>query len=299
MFTILAVILWLLFFCAVLVAFYFVFEGSVGAVLATAAIAIVLFFGGYWMQTHRSVPVNYVGVAKDNITQELSPVQKSGLVSKPFFGSVETFPASNSTELCRTYYPSLKGSYGIDVDVCFYIDTANVDWKREIEETGSLDSTVIMSVWLNGVVSDVAKTVKGYTPELLSENREQAQQNLFENVSPWFAERGITLVRVSFIEWDFSSEEVAKTFDESILSQRKITEQTALFEAARISRDRELFEAETDLIVAEKQRQMCSALDLTGEDCNMYLLINLYEEQGQIPDMVITSAGSTGVAVQP
>lgn len=262
-----------------------------------AGIAIVCFGGGWFFQTYRIVTTQYVGVSKATFSQKLDGLYPAGLVSKPFFGAVYEYPASTSYERCEQYTPAIKGSYGITLDLCFYYDTSHVDWLKEIHRTGSLDANYIMGVWRNSVVGDVAKSVKDYTPEALSDNRSEVEQSIFENISPWFNERGVSLVRVSFKNWDFTSEEVAKSFDASIVSQRKITEQTALFEAAKISRERELYEAETAKFVAERQKESLNLLDLEGDAAVQYLWIKALAENNKMPDVLILGASNVPVSI--
>lgn len=252
---------------------------------------------GAFLQTHQIVPVQTIAITRSTFSQELSGPYPAGLVSKPFFGSVYTYPASNSYEYCEQYTPAIKGSYGITLDICFYLDTAHVNWLKEIQETGSLDANAIMTVWRNSVVSGIAQSVKDFTPEELSDNRLEVEQALFANVTSWFSERGITLVRISFKNWDFTSEEVAQSFDESIVSQRKITEQAALLEAAKISRERELYEAETAKQVAEQQRLALESLGLNGENAIQYLWIKMLTESNQIPDVIILGNSNVPVAL--
>jgi len=282
-------------FFAVIVLFILVFVFAVGAIMVDnkfgsgilAFFAVLSFIGAFYTQTHRIVPTQYVGVTKATISQELEGLQSSGIVSKPFLGSVHTYPASSNYERCEQYTPAIKGSYGIVLDVCYYYDTGNVDWISEINQTGSMDANTIMNVWRNGVVGDVALSVKDYTPEQLSDQRAEIEADIFENVSPWFTERGIPLVRISFKNWEFSSPEVALAFDESIISQRKITEQSALFEAAKISRERELYEAETSLLVAEQQTLSLSELGFTGDNAIEYLWIKHFSDNDKVPDTLI------------
>ena len=265
--------------------------------LVLGVLATIAFVGGYWFQTHQVVPTQYVGVSKSTVSQELTGPFSAGLVKKPFFGSVYKFPASTSYEKCEQYTPAIKGSYGVTVDLCFYYDVAHVDWLAEIRHTGSLDAGYIMTVWRNSVVSGVARSVKDYTPEELSDRRMEVEAALFENIAPWFNERGISLVRISFKDWVFTSEVVGQSFDESIVSQRKITEQTALFEAAKISREREMYEADTALLVAERQKESINLLGLTGDAAVQYLWIKALTDADKAPDVLILGTSSTPVSI--
>jgi len=132
--------------------------------------------------------------------------------------------------------------------------------------------------------------VKNYTPEQLSDERSVVEDALFTNVNIWFIERGITLSRVSLTDWDFTSPDVAQTFDESISSQRKITEQTALLEAAKISRERQLYEVDTAVLVAGKNVDTMQLYGFNGNETIQYLWIKYLTEAGDndpMPDTLI------------
>lgn len=272
-------------------------DGEGGMAITLFLISVIVAVPGIWMQTHRIVPTQHVGVSRSTFSQELDGLYPAGIMRKPFFGSVHLYPASSDNERCERYTPAIKGSYGITLDLCYYYDAGNVDWLKEINRTGSLKADYIMSVWRNSVVGDVARSVKDYTPEALSDNRAGVELAIFENVLPWFTERGVPLVRVSFKNWDFTSEDVAKSFDNSIVSQRKITEQTALFEAAKISRERELYEAETAKQVAERQKESLNLLGLEGDAAVQYLWIKVLSESNKTPDVLILGGGNVPISI--
>jgi hypothetical protein len=287
MFTIIAIVLFLISITVLVLGFVGNLRENTGLRAGAVVLALLLFGGGYYFQTHKIVQTQYVGVSRNALSQELYGPYNSGVIYKPFFGSVHYFPASSDTERCEQYTPAIKGSYGITLDLCFYYNTQAINWLDEINRTGSLDAGYIMNVWRNSIVGDVARSVKNYTPEQLSDNRSDVEQDIFTNVSPWFNERGISLVRVSFKNWDFTSPEVAQSFDQSIVSQRKITEQTALLEAAKISRERELYEAETAQLVAEQQREALDSLGLSEEAAVQYLWIKLFSDSDSIPNTIV------------
>jgi len=277
------------------VAFWAFMESSPVGIFVSLLVAAALLISAVYLQTHRSVQSQYVGVSKNSITQELQGPYKSGLIPKPFFGTVYQFPASSRYERCEVYTPAIKGSYGITADICFYVGANQVDWVKEISRTGSFDSGIIMNVWRNSVTDEVAKVFKDYTPEQLSNNRMDVKVNIMENVKPWFDARGIPLVDVVFKNWDFSSVEVASAFDQSIISQRKITEQSALLEAAKISREREIYEVETTKLVADEQSKAIDTLGIPDEDIIEWLWIAAMTEAGKMPDTFIL--GTAPIAV--
>lgn len=296
-FTIAAVVLAIIAIALLVWALAAFFDDHVAVAGVLLMVTLFVFSSAWWFQTHRIVATQYVGVSKAALSQELKGLYQAGVIPKPFFGDVHQYPASSSFERCEQYTPAIKGSYGITLDLCFYYNTGNVDWLKEVNRTGSLDANYIMSVWRNSIVGDVARSVKEYTPEALSDNRSDVEAEIFNNVSPWFAERGIPLVRVSFKNWDFTSPEVASSFDASIVSQRKITEQNALLEAAKISRERERYEAETAKLVAEWQKEALDELGLEGQSAIDYLWIKMLSEQGKSPDVVILGAANAPVSI--
>jgi hypothetical protein len=296
-FTIIAVVLFVISLVTVIFALIALVENENDHAVTLGVVSLIALIIGVWFQMHRIIPTQHVGVSRSTFSQKLYGLHQAGLITKPFFGSVYEYPASSSFQRCEKYTPAIKGSYGITIDLCFYYDTGHVDWLAEINKTGNLKDDSIMSVWRNSVVGNVAKSVKEYTPEALSDNRAEVEQTIFENVEPWFTERNIPLVRVSFKNWEFTSPQVAENFDASIVSQRKITEQMALFEAAKISRDREKYEAETAKLVAEWQRVALDELGLEGQTAIDYLWIKMLTEQGKSPDVLILGTSNIPVSI--
>jgi hypothetical protein len=262
------------------------------------AASVACFMIAYMFQTHRIIPRNSVAVFKSTFTQELTEPRPAGIQGKPFFASTHTFPYNTQTEYCDKYTPSIQGGIGVWLEVCFYFDTTNVDWAKEVDTTGSYDASKIMGVWRDSVVSEIATSVKGQTPKNMNVNRANIEASMFESVYPVFNERGVPLTRLVFRDWDFSSDEVAKTYDESITAQARIAEQEALFEASELARKRELFEAETNTLVAQEQSRALDTIGLEGGDAVMWMWQRLYAEQQTVPEMVITNGGAP-VAVSP
>ena len=297
MFTIFAVVLFVVTVGLTFAALSAIVESETGGAIGFSAAGILCLIGALLFQTHTIIPAQSVGITKNSISQQLAGPMSPGVVSKPFFGKLYYYPWAASYEQCRPYTPALKGSYGITVDLCFYFNTQQVDWLQEVNRTGTLKAEEIINVWGNSVVGAVARSVKDYTPEELSDNRSEVESAIYENVLPWFTERGIPLTRVSFVNWDFTSPEVAKSFDESIVSQRRITEQTALFEASKISREREMYEAETSRMVAETQRESLNALGLEGDAAVQYMWIRMMQDANKVPDVVILGSSEQPVSI--
>jgi hypothetical protein len=266
------------------------------AVFLAILTAVCLILFGIGMTT-RIVPNQYVGVVKGAVSQELRGPFEAGMISKPFLGSVHNFPASTQYQRCEKFTPAIKGSYEIAVDLCFYFDLSQVDWREEINRTGSLNANYIMDTWRNSIVRDVAQPFKVYTPEQLASESGAVEAELFDVVNPWFSERGVPLVALTFPNWTFTSQQVQEAFDNSIVAQRKATEQAALLEAAKIARERQLFEVETQNLVAQEQQKAFEALGLDGDQVIEYLWIQFFEGSDEIPDVFIVGAGNPSIAV--
>ena len=90
---------------------------------------------------------------------------------------------------------------------------------------------------------------------------------------------------------------MAEAFDESIVSQRKIAEQAALLKAAKISREREEYEAETAKLVATWQKEALNELNLEGQAAVDYLWIKYLTEKDETPDVLILGVAGAPVAI--
>lgn len=254
----------------------------------------MLVLGGL-VGTYRVVPTQHVGVSRSLITQELSPVQAEGVIRKPFFGTVHTFPASSNYEKCFSFKPALEGSYEVTTDVCFYIDAAGVDWANEIRLTGHLGAEEIFATWRNQTAVGVADVFRSYAPEGLTADPLAADGALNTTMLEWYESRGVPLNRVTLAYWDFTSAEVAAVFDQSIASRRKVNEQEALLEAARIQRSREIYEVETVRLVAEERQGVYDALGLSAKEAIEYQWILLFEQQERVPSTFIVNMSSNPI----
>ena len=307
--TVFAVILFILGFIAIVGGLVSGNKTGVGIGLIAAAF---LFVGGYWMQTHRVIKANNVGIARNTLTQEFTDIQQAGLINKPFFGQVYSFPASTDYELCERYFPPIEGSYEIYMDVCPYLNLSEVDWLAEIEKTGSFDSDVIMGVWKKGITVDVALVVTDKSPEDMNEKVAQIEAALYENTKSWYEARGIVSNRVVFAYWDFSSEEVGAEYDKSILIRREVTNQDALLEIAQKERILDLYKADTERqvslfnietlqLISTEQLVAADNAGIRDEDLLEWLWMNYFRDSGTAPDYMILGGNNSepAIAVSP
>lgn len=296
--TVFAVFLFILGLVAIVVGVLTSNKVGIGIGLISAAF---LFLGGHWMQTHRVVGVNTVGIAKNTFTQEFTSQQESGLIDKPFFGSVTTYPASTDFEQCDRFTPPIKGSYEIIIDYCGYFDQSQTDWVAEINSTGKFTAKEIMAVWRTGVVGAVSAVVSDKTPDQMNTERAQIEEDIYLAMHSWYAERGIVLNRGAFKFWDFSSEAVGAAYDESIGVQRKVAEQDALFAASEKVRIRELYEAETLQLVGAEQLKAAQIMGISEDDIVEWLWMQYFRESGTAPDYMVLGSGNSepAIAVSP
>ena len=260
-------------------------------------LTLLFFVMGIILQKSFIVPALHTGYVKNSLTQEISQVKTVGISNKPFLASYHIFPNSPKHENCTDYNVAAKGGIGITVSLCTYIN-ASFDWLSEMQKTGHVDYNPIREVWKKETTGLIAKTIKDKSPSQLSDERFQIESDFFTAIQPWYNERGIDLITVSFPSWDFTSEKVAVEYDKSIQSQTRIAQEQNLLEAAGIAKEREILEAETDLEVADIQLETMELLGLDPETFIDFLWVKLVEE-GHKPDVLIldTSAGKGNIPV--
>lgn len=298
---ILVILAAILAFLALCLVGYGLVEGS----LPTGVAGLVLFvvFGGvmWWGQTHVSVPVNTVVVTRNRITQELSEPLHPGLRQKPFFASIHKFPSAGSYPLPANFTPAIEGGIGVTLNTVMYIDTSAVDWAKEIDRVGTLDSAAIMKVWRDSVVRDVAEVVKSKNPSSFNSESLAIQGEIYLAINPWFEGRGIKLHNISLTNWDFTNPEVARAYDQSIEAQAEIARENSLQQAAVVQRERLLYEATTANLVSAEEAKAVDQLGLVTEGAKIqYLWIRAMRENGDLPDNVVldlSSVSQDGVTV--
>lgn len=258
-----------------LVYFLAIVEGGWEKIIGTVFFFLGIVFciwGFFFSMTHRVVPVNERGIVYDATTGSIvGEPRGSGLTSIPFFGSrIVTFPASINYQACQDFTPSVKGGYEVKLTTCFYIDASQVDWVLQFKRYNQFEVAKILEIWRNQVAPNVAGAMKEYTPQQLTYERDTISQVILKSVKPWFDKEGIPVNSVSLVNWDFTNKDVSAAFDQTILANTKQAQEQALFDASKVKRDRELFEADTRVQVANRvatgQKDAMQVLGIKSEE---------------------------------
>jgi hypothetical protein len=204
--------------------------------------------------------------------------------------------------MCQNFTPSVKGGYEVKLTTCFYIDASNIDWAIQFKKYNNPDVNKIVEVWGNQIAPSIAGVVKDYTPQQLTYEREAISKGIFKSVQSWFESEGIVLRSAQFVNWDFTNKDVGAAFDQTILANTKQAQEQALFEAAKVRRDRELFEADTRVQVANRvatgQKDAMQVLGIKSEESVLqWFMIQWLQGLPTPPANLILSLGGGSLPV--
>lgn len=255
--------------------------------------------GWIYSATHRVIPHNNVALTV-TASEVSTKLQGPGLAKKPLLASFRYFPSASQAELCQKYTPSVKGGYGVNIDLCFYFDASGVDWSSMVSRYGTTDTGTIYKRWQNQLSPFIAGSTKEFTPAELTDERAKVSSIIRESITPWFVDESVTLSRVALTNWDFSNPDVGAAFDKAIVYQNLVTEENARKAAAEVSRGRQLYEVETANLVAKEQSKVLVNLSLEDDMAKVQFLFmqQLFTNPEALKAVVLNVGGSgTGVSL--
>ena len=260
-------------------------------------VVAALVFVGLWLfsASHRIVSVNYQGVIFSGNDGKVLNQVKSGLANKPFFGWISEFPDVTNQEMCPVFSSSASGGYGVNITLCFYYNASAVDWSNQIGLSGKVNFEEIQSIWVNQLAQIVAETVKDFQIADLTNKRQQVAERLFNKTQPFFNNYGVTLNQVVVNNWDFSNPEVGKLFDDTIQAQTIQAQEDAKLKASETARKRQLYEAETEVLLATEKAKVAKSLGLDSDAMVQYLWIQALSDSGKMPEMLILTTANQPV----
>lgn len=230
-----------------------------------------------------------------------------GLHFHPLINSRVTYaPAASEYPWCPNYTPTIRGGYEITMEGCAFLNTADMNWVELMILTGSSDYKGVLNNWYKQTSTMIAEITPGFSYNQFRDYRDQVQQNLFDALQPWFAEKGITLIRFTIPNFDFTNPAVAAAFDDTATSQAREQQSSNLMAIAEQERQRMLFEAETqNLVLNALAAGQSGALDQLGIDADAarawYLvqrdLIDLLSQNPNVP--IVVSVGGQPITLQP
>ena len=238
-----------------------------------------LLFGVAWFYgaTHRVVPINERWVIVNTATGEVDgPVRKSGIISKPFLMySIRRFPGVNKQSFCLDYTPALKEGYEITAHVCGVYDASALDWSAQYQQFNFGDEATMLKYWADQSKEQVSLALKVVDYTLISTDRASVSQSIRANLTPWFNEYGVSVSNLQLTNWDFTSAEVRAQVDAASAASMRKTVETQLLEAAKIARERQLYEVGTANLVLDERGKglgtLFASLGIMDDNAKAYL----------------------------
>lgn len=271
--------------------------------------ALIILFSlalGY-SSTHRVVPVNERWVIINTIKAEVEGgVRNSGLTTKPAVAyDILRFPGAKEQPFCIKYTPALKEGYEIFTDICGNYDASSLDWQQVYERYNIRNEEQLLAYWLNQSKESVSQAFKDVDYTKLSTDRPAVSNEIRSNLTPWFDNFGVNVSNLKLTNWDFTSEQVKSQVDKASAASMQKTVENQLLEAAKIARERQLFEVETANLILEQRgsglQELIESLGITDDSAKALIASQMtwYAFAQNPPDGVniILSVGSGGTTV--
>ena len=231
------------------------------------ALAVLFAFGWHYSATHRVVPINERWVVVNKFKAEVEGgVRKSGITGKPLLGTkILKYPGAREQPFCIDYTPALKEGYEISTKICGVYDASDLNWVKLYSQYNFVEEVQMLDYWANQSKELVSLALKEVNYTKISTDRAGVSSDIRDTLLPWFSDFGVDVSRLQLTNWDFTSAEVRLEVDRASAASMRSTVETQLLEAAKIARERQLFEVETaNLILAERGLGLQDLIDSLG-----------------------------------
>lgn len=294
----------LLFLGAVVFVLSLIFEGRSDALLIIPAVMLVCsVLGLSYSTTHRVVPANQRWVVINTLKGEVQGgVRKSGITKMPLIRDIHKYPGAQEQPFCIQYTPALKEGYEITVDICGNYDASILDWEQIYKAYNFTGEEQLLAHWVNQSKEVVSLAFVGVDYSKLTTERPQVSNQVRENLNPWFEDWGVSVSNIVLKNWDFTSEQVKLQVDRASSASMQKTIESQLLEAAKLARERQLYEVETaNLILKERGlglKDLISSLGIKDDSAKAQIATQMtwyaYAENPPEGVQIVLSVGSGG-----
>lgn len=245
----------LLFLGAVVFALFLIFEGRSDALLIVPAVMLVCsVFGLSYSLTHRVVPANQRWVVINTLKGEVQGgVRKSGITKMPLIRDIHKYPGAQEQLFCIQYTPALKEGYEIAVDVCGTYDSSVLDWEQMYKAYNFTEEEQLLAHWANQSKEVVRTVFVDVDYSKLTTEIPEVSNQIREKLNFWFQDWGVSVSNVVLKNWDFTSEQVKLQVDKASSASMQKTIESQLLEAAKLARERQLYQVETSNLILKKR----------------------------------------------
>lgn len=276
----------------------------VGAII-TGLLCVVVGLAWFYGTTHRVVPINerWVIVNTANGTIE-GQTRSSGITTKPFLMySIKRYPGVAQQPFCLDYTPALKEGYEITTHVCGTYDASTINWSQMYTRYNFNSEEAMIKYWSNQSKELVSAALLNADYTTIVTNRSEVSKAIRDSLAPWFSEFGVSVSNLQLTNWDFTSPDVRAQVDAASAASMKKTVESQLLEAAKIARERQLYEVQTaNLVLAERGNgleALFAALNITDDNAKAWLASQMswlaYAQNP--PDGVNVFIGADAIAV--
>lgn len=291
---------------SIVFASYFLFAYDEKRKKSIPFIALIVLFSlalGY-SSTHRVVPVNQRWVIINTIKAEVEGgIRDSGLTTKPAVAyDILRFPGAKEQPFCIKYTPALKEGYEIFTDICGNYDASSLNWQQVYERFNIRSEEELLVYWANQSKEVVSQAFQSVDYTKLTTERPLVSTDIRNNLSPWFEDFGVTVTNLKLTNWDFTSEQVKQQVDKASQASMQKTVENQLLEAAKIARERQLYEVETaNLILAQRGlglQELIDSLDISDDNAKAMIASQMtwyaYAQNAPEGVNIVLSVGSGG-----
>lgn len=229
--------------------------------------AILLFIGWFYGATHRVVPPNQRWLIINTASGQIEGVTRtSGITTKPFvLYQINAYPGASQQPFCLDYTPALQEGYEISAHICGVYDASKLDWSVQFTEHNFVNEQQMLSYWTDQTKEIVSGALKDVNYTEIVTNRTSVSAKMRESLLPWFSEIGVSVSNIQLSNWDFTNADIKTYVNQASAASMKSTVEKQLLEAAKIARERQLYEVETaNLVMSERGKGLQALFESLG-----------------------------------
>jgi hypothetical protein len=270
-------------------------------------LAILLGIGWFYGTTHRVVPPNQRWLIINTATGKIEGATRtSGITRKPFvLYQINAYPGAIQQPFCLDYTPALQEGYEIFVHICGVYDASKLDWAVQFTEHNFVNEEQMLSYWTDQTKENVSSSLKDVNYTQIVTDRASVSAKIRENLLPWFSDINVSVSNIQLSNWDFTNADIKTYVNQASAASMKATVEKQLLEAAKIARERQLYEVETaNLVLLERGKglqTLFESLEITDDSSKAYLASQMtwytYAQNPPTGTQIILGIGGNPIAV--
>lgn len=238
-----------------IITIYQIFEDRL--VLALFLFVFTILCGFFWQYsaTHRLIPPNERWLYIDKTTGIVDgEIRTPGVAKKPFWlYSLKKFPGATEQPFCLDFYPASKEGYEVFAHICGTYDASTLDWNGQfvLHNFGSAD--VMLQYWTDQAKDEVRSVFKEVDYLHLNSDTVTVSNSLNKVLVEWLSGQGVSAKNITLSNWSLTSDEVNNQIDAASAASMQSAVEEQKLAAAKIARERQLYEIDTANQVLSKR----------------------------------------------